>query len=1418
MSATNLGEQVINHYDFKHPAKGGEFNRLLRGIVKPGVYNGGFAAPSGNAIIVQPLRVFMYMGDDSIAHVQTTNTATVIPVAPDDEILYITYEYKEEEENWLDWGFRKESDAPVPNEIIICKITFAGSNVGSVDNSVKTLGFFDEEFNALIEGKLVVTDDPTTQDGVGNLQFNDSRYMSYDYYSQKLEDFQNRIQNAEEKLLHNSLDISYLMQRKSNFSDWLLETYFDREHTSENHTALSRPADILDNKSVGWACNWKSRENTNDNLDFKNGFIRPKKLNAIGDIIGFYDTANVGAYNKQALSRYDSVNDCYWFMTVNTSNTGPNWISKIRIDDLTNKIEVLSQWALAKPINTNCFYSGIDVTLDGQFLLLTITNSGIAYSEVALGKLSINEDNTLGRNNTSTGRSIYWDETWTGTSDFTAIDQLDRVANGNYYPDLTVWDDTHVALVKVEKVGSTGYNVFSLEFHEIADNGIGGFTTGNPRSNIEGFEEFCKISQDSLTTEISLCVIKQGNELWMKSDDQNDNLRHIQKYIINEDSYTGTITPDTEEYHGDVVGYLASTGDLPKVIRSSMRLDAISQVATSVNGSIPRSGISISKDGHLLESVNDEQGSRVLYKRALQSAKWAENHINRDVPIRRYVGADIANMGDTYGCMVEDNRYYWTTETARPANEVDVWRFDTVTGTYKHARLTGRSWTSCYDLTYNPTTREMYLIGRTSTTSEVYFGDIDSFVSQMGDSFHVTNNNIDLTVWGTATAITGLTEVFYCICYDAEDNLVYILQNNTDKIDSLSLDGTVYTPGVFALPAPTDSYRGLASKNNLLYISDFTNAVTPHRILTIDKNLTNDTDYYKVHIYQDPSLRMEGNGTLGIDFDGNDLVVYHTDGKKFHRLKTLEDPTVMQLHTFMDVNNILMENNVRGYSDIQQRYHSPEEFKEYLPVDSGGNYDPSSTDYAYLPSKRNVPDRNYIVLNYFNAGISVLNLDEYLSDRSSAGMERYDVRKIRTIDFESGGTTVNDSNLITDVSTWTGYAITVEKDMIFVGSEGVGVPFYMINLTTGLVHYLYTDQNRTYLGTISEKNDGKGYTDPSNNEHENDELYLSDNDCYYSTAKTFSKEDDSDYNYENPRTYVYVSHPSTGHDLLVIEWDANGNKTLVKVWNNIATNSGYGRYSAWIASSGELFVGDYAYNGSLFKLTEKVWEISEDNNPKGFITVATTSEFGGGYPMMMSERSVCYKLPTGEWRHMLVFGTYEDSGGNGVTNLNVYDVENKINYNLISDDSSYFGWHFSDNYEDRIYSAYADTTGTNDLRGIGIFKYSHFTTNESILNDVYTPTYDIASKWHMNMIQGASYPRFLRAQGDDGIAYFAWCKYHNQHGILSLPSKNHGVQFWHDYYEDQCQHESIEIDTENPNYYYYIQNAILGKSVRTIEE
>jgi hypothetical protein len=86
------------------------------------------------------------------------------------------------------------------------------------------------------------------------------------------------------------------------------------------------------------------------------------------------------------------------------------------------------------------------------------------------------------------------------------------------------------------------------------------------------------------------------------------------------------------------------------------------------------------------------------------------------------------------------------------------------------------------------------------------------------------------------------------------------------------LDGATWTTGVYDLPAPTNTWYGIAYKNGKIFVGDYTNTTTPGRIFVVDKTLTTATAWYRMHIYQDPSPTFAASGRRCFDFYGNNII------------------------------------------------------------------------------------------------------------------------------------------------------------------------------------------------------------------------------------------------------------------------------------------------------------------------------------------------------------------------------------------------------------------------------------------------------------------------------------------------------------------------------------------------------------------
>lgn len=177
MSNVNLGDQEIL-YDFRQPATSAGFNRLLRHLIKPGVYKGGVVnIVTGTTVQILPLEAFLntQLGADNNlgCHVKTKLPFTIsIPQTTPgvDEYLYITLNWLNTIENWVDFLHRPVDSSPVTNEVIVARLSYTAGNVTDITYIDKTWGFIDvdDNNNIVIENSLKIIDSGTPDaPGVG---------------------------------------------------------------------------------------------------------------------------------------------------------------------------------------------------------------------------------------------------------------------------------------------------------------------------------------------------------------------------------------------------------------------------------------------------------------------------------------------------------------------------------------------------------------------------------------------------------------------------------------------------------------------------------------------------------------------------------------------------------------------------------------------------------------------------------------------------------------------------------------------------------------------------------------------------------------------------------------------------------------------------------------------------------------------------------------------------------------------------------------------------------------------------------------------------------------------------------------------------------------------------------------------------
>lgn len=1181
---------------------------------------------------------------------------------------------------------------------------------------------------------------------------------------------QSTIEDQRSLNLQQEIRLNYLEHKQFVTSSIFSEMFINPDYTENVTASYQKIAELMDD--IDWNNSYKQ---VDENPIFRDGMLRPRKIPYMLEIVDEYNLDGVGQTYKGAISRYDTTNQCYWFITAKQTNDIGE-IVKLSTQMEDGKVEVLGRWYLSAG-GTSTWWVGIEVDVSNQYLHCVLNADGTAGG---MAGIKINDDGTLGLKHKSNGSTLGHSTTPDGTTtyDYTAWWTCDA----NYWPtDVTVWNDDDLAVLACDDATDPSPTKLIM----VGRGMTGGSYQANITTDITGFEKYLT---GNYVYEYKL--IRNGNELWCLINDQNANYRFIYKFEISTDIVSNV------------------------VIKASGRFEVSRNIDTygGIDGGITIDGIT----GDVLEVTSTASNGKFLSRRAIRNAVWAENQVNGE-----YKCNASTNPPYTSACMVEytgGEYYYWTGDDSVTANEVDIYRFKISDGTYKHARLTNQAWVTLCDATYNPNTDVLYLMGYDTTNVEVFFGDLSDFVALMGNSYNVSNTITLGSAWGTLSSGIGAAQTDWKlgICYDSDDDLILITNDTDDKIDALSLDGTVYTQGVYDLPAATNLWYGIAYRNGYIYIMDYSYSTNPSLIYVLDKSRCTSTQWYRKHIHQNPERTFYSGGGRGIDFHVNDLVEIGYDKLVFHKMKTLEDPAVMQLHTFADANNILLSNNVSCQTKIETRYFDPSEYKEYLPYDVlTGRYDPTKTTYTWLASKRNVPDLHYMAVGYGNEGFSLLHLDEFLSEKSSSWMDRYDVSKIRVQHYKIGVGAIGAGNLIHPgtSSAYNTSSIWIEKDMLFVARDNHttdGASGYWIDLKSGRCCRMIAGGGTYYTGyyyngTLTERNDGKGYSGSINTE-----LDLSGSNLYKIHGRTFEKTDISDYNYENPKTFFSIG-TNGGCDLLVIDWDENGNRTPLKVWNNVFNVTTFGQYAHFISNDGHLFIGNYASSGDIYRLNRYVWECNQDTYTDAVVTGASIL---GGYVMDISPNSRCWKTASGEWRHQLVCGCARVSSG-GDDCIRIVDVENATAETVHTYGAGAVtrGFHMVDNFEDEIFAVYYDSSNGYTLTYS--FKKQRF-------NSKLDPTAR-SNNWQMTTIGNNNSTFLYTAQENrpyfmsNSSVLLAWGPRNGSlskdFGIFGICNSTGGVQFFNIGYQlDECIHESIEFDCENPRQYYYMQTALLPES------
>jgi len=1072
--------------------------------------------------------------------------------------------------------------------------------------------------------------------------------------------------------------------------------------------------------------------------------------------------------------------------------------------------------------------------------------------------ITANNDTGVGGGDTEIGQLQFIDGVNLAREDYAVCDKLDRNIN-YYYPSCSVWDDDHVGIVKFDSTSAP--NKIYIIFKQIEDDADGSFLTDNPRPQIIKLDKYLASNSTYSDYRQSIGICKYQNSLWIKNLEYHasDGNRFIHLFDVSESSETynadlkGTADHENVSFTGDtdgatgVITNIADTSDLfigqnvygpgiPEyamitaitvntditidknttavgtgvsltagagvVVKSTGRFEvadaSISGDSTSKAG-LSKEGITVTHDGNIFEVCSNMDGTlshAVLHKRSLQNAVWAENQVHEEFSMLQ---GDLT-LGAVHACMIEnsDKKYYWTAEFGVTLNTVKIVRYDISDGSYIGVTVDDLGvldWTTVYDMCNDDDYLYIYgYDGGVTGSDGCYYTLMSDIIAEMDETFpSKTQAELGLTlITGTnlGTAVRGID-------YNPDTSELYLLNDTTDRIDLVSIQkvagvisSAVYSPAEYWLPAPSSSWAGLsyysASPGSIYLVNRSGSTSIPSRIWVGEHNyMTNQTDgFYLKHMYQDPGFQWDDIRCLDFDYETRTLLVVDETLKRFIKIKDIRNPEVMQLHTFLSYYNVLDYTKVLNLTSIKKRYFEPEDFKD----------------------RRDCPDLYYMGITYEDDyGLSLLHLGAFLNDKTSAGMDRYDIQKIRIQTYKAGA-----NNIIGNTY---GYGpIEIEKDMIVVGSE-TGYGALYIDLKEGTAHRLGT-QVQKYLGSLSQRNDGFGWETANNDILQLGALYVNN-----ISVQTFENTDNSDYNGVWPKTYWLLGGTNHGTDLFIVDWDGN-QRAPVRIFTNLFNDTNVGRYATWVSPFGYVFAGDYDNTGNILKGVQPVWEVSKNNyynSADGGTYETLTLGTPTTYITSISQNSRAWCTPSGSVRHQLLVGTYEATSNNGDMRITWFDAENEteeIAYYMNRGGSSVDACYSIDNFEDLVFFSHYYSTGN----AFGILKKIHFTDRlDANIGTFYNnwTTFYTNSKlvdkfypyiWYKNR------PVFTIVPTATTMTNYL--KYSQDQGILAVSGMDtYGFQMFHlNYREDNSEHHSVELDIDNINTIKYLKTGIFPES------